>query len=120
MTSSENKESIRSLVKEFLDVFDVDNLERSVRTRRDDPLSHGSSIDKRIMRGERENYRKILIFYNDFLSPEWSMLKAGIWDALGYVERGGKPSPAKYLAMASARRAKKRTRPKTPPNRYET
>ena len=59
MASIENNESIRSLIKEFLDVFDVDNLERSIRTRWDDPLSDGSSIDKRIMRGERENYRKI-------------------------------------------------------------
>ena len=58
MASTENNESIRSLIKEFLDVFDADRLERYIRTRGDDPLSLGSSFDKRFMRGERENYRK--------------------------------------------------------------
>ena len=56
MASSENNESIRSLIKEFLDVFDADRLERYIRTRADDPLSLGSSFDQRYMRGERGNY----------------------------------------------------------------
>ena len=121
MASSENNESIRSLIKEFLDVFDADRLESYIRSRANDPLSLGCTFDQRYMRGERENLSKNSnFFWIDFLSPEWTMLKVGIWDALGYVEHGGKPSPAKYLAMASTRRPRRRTRPKTPPSRYET